>query len=67
MNNRENCQREILKRLKQIEKVYAKYYPNGEYLEMTILDGSISFRNSYSGDDRNFPLNVWNETDLTKR
>ncbi len=47
----------IMNRVKDIRTLYRKYYPKGEYLNMTILNDSIMINNQYLKEDKDFPIN----------
>ena len=48
--------KEIAKRLNEIRELYLKEYPQGDYLNLAILENTITFNNSYFDEDANFPI-----------
>lgn len=58
---REELQKEIAKRVKDIRKLYYSVYPDGNHLDMTIRKDSIAFHNSYFEEDKNFRVDYYED------
>lgn len=61
---RKECEELILKKLKEIYKIYHEYNPQGEYLTLCIMKGrqgwSLWANNRYYGEDKNKPIDFTN-------
>jgi len=57
---RNEAEERILEALKELQRVYFDYNPNGDYLSVTISKDYISATNafSYGGKDHDFPIAV---------
>ena len=60
---RKDCEKKILDKLAEVWKIYQKYRPAGEYLEMCVMvtdDGELktSVHNQYWGPDEHSPINA---------
>ena len=59
--NREECEKLILEKLKEISDIYLEYNQKGEYLSLCFMkrednDLYFSFNNNYNHEDINKPL-----------
>ena len=61
----ENLEKAIYEKLKEVEELYHREYPEGRYLSVAIMDRAISFNNRrwQGGEDENFPLDFWRPND----
>lgn len=55
---REELQKEIAKRVKDIRKLYYEEYPEGDYLIMHFEKNIVSFNNRHweGGEDEKYPI-----------
>lgn len=51
----------IASRLKEIRDLYYEEYPEGSYLTLFIHDGKISFNNEYWSEDKNNPIDYFED------
>ena len=56
---RQELEKQIFEKLKEIQELYHQAYPQGDYLSLFITDESFSFNNTYWGEDEDFPLDFW--------
>jgi hypothetical protein len=58
---REELTNEIYKKLVEIKEMYTKEYPKGNYLTLTIIDGTIMFNNERwdDGEDKEYPIEFY--------
>ncbi len=54
--DRQEVEKQISEKLKEIWNIYHGAYPEGKYLAMFIKDGYIHFNNVYYGEDKLFPI-----------
>ena len=54
--NRQEVEKQISEKLREIWNIYNKAYPEGAYLAMFIKDGYIHFNNVYYEVDKLFPI-----------
>lgn len=57
---KDKCQKLILDKLVEIEKIYKKFNPKANYLNLSILDNSLSFNNV--DDDEKTRISVYYTT-----
>lgn len=53
---RQETEKKILDLLAEIRDIYHEYYPEGNYLHMSILDDSISVNNDYYNGEHIKPI-----------
>ncbi len=53
----EELTNEIYKKILEIQEIYAKAYPKGDYLSMFISENYIRFNNKYWDENKDFPIN----------
>lgn len=54
---KEQCEQQIISKLKEIEKIIQRYNPGNEYMELCIIDGVGSFFNAYWDTDKPVRVN----------
>ena len=54
---RDECEKQIEKKLREIEKIVQRYNPGNAYLEMCIIDGTGQFFNEYWDTDKPIRVN----------
>lgn len=55
---REKCEAQIIEKLKEIQEIYKKYNPKGNYLSMSIFNGNLSVNNEYWDEDSKRPIST---------
>ena len=59
---REELTNEIYKKLVEIKEMYLKEYPDGKYLDLTIINDSIMFCNRYWGENEDYSIQFCKNT-----
>ena len=54
---RDECEKQIEKKLREIEKIVQRYNPGNAYLEMCIISGVGQFFNEYWDSDKPIRVN----------
>ena len=54
---REQCENQIIAKVKEIEKIVQKYNPGNAYLEINIINGSCSIFNEYWDTEKPIRVN----------
>lgn len=54
---RDECEKQIEKKLREIEKIVQRYKPGNTYLEMCIINGTGYFFNEYWDSDKPIRVN----------
>ena len=54
---REECEKRILEKLKEIKEIYEEYNPNADYLSLFVRKDFLQFNNVYWAEDSKHPLN----------
>lgn len=57
----EKTEKEILKKLHEIQDLYYKAYPNGNYMSLAFYKSSIMFNNRHWEDDESYPIDVFED------
>lgn len=57
--NRKQLEREIVKKLKEIKKLYYEAYPEGDYLALCFFRNTLSFNNKYFYEDKEYPIRYY--------
>ncbi len=52
------CEEVLLGLAEEMKQVYDSYNPDGKYLTVGIVNGSIFINNSYDSDDKDFPIDI---------
>lgn len=55
--------KEIAKRVKDIRNLYYRVYPEGDYLDITICKDLINFFNHYREEDKDYPIDYFEDRD----
>lgn len=55
---RKECEDKMLCLLKEIVNTYRQYNPNGDYLSLGFVKGTVSINNDYTEDDKEHPIDV---------
>lgn len=53
---REECEKRILKKLKEIKAIHEAYNPNANYLSILVNEDFLQFNNAYWAEDSKYPL-----------
>ena len=56
---REECERAIIAKMKEIREIYEQYNPDGRRLSLFYIDDHYSVDNSYRTDDSDHPISAW--------
>lgn len=54
---RQECEQQILDKMKEISDLYLQYNPTGKYLAVFYTENGISANNQYWEEDKNLPIN----------
>lgn len=57
--DRQEVEKQISEKLRDIWNIYNEAYPEGKYLAMFIKDGYLHFNNVYYGEDSLFPIDYF--------
>ena len=55
---REECEKILIEKLKEMQEIYKQYNPEGEYLTMCIMTDYLSINNDYSNEYAAKPISV---------
>lgn len=58
---REQAEAKILDLFKRIHKVHKQYNPDGEYITGCVVDGHIMVFNSRNAEDKERPIDIFEE------
>lgn len=55
---RKECEKLLMKKLKEMQEIYKRYNPEGKYLAVCINEDFLSINNAYFAEDAAKPIDV---------